>query len=323
MKNSASSALVRGATRPTVIATSFGEVCCRVYGNEETSRALLCLHAFNRTARDFTIIGENLRHRCTVIALDLPGRGDSAWLADKHLYRPETYAEVAVQVVAAIGFGRVDVLGSSLGGHVGMLLAARTGLVERLVVNDIGPRLDQQMLSTLARLTRWRRAFDNFDEAVAFLRVAQSGAGPMTDAEWAIYAENCTRRTGSGGIEFDHDPDICVPLEDAGAAGRDLWDVWRSIRCPVLIIRGVQSNVLTPEIAQEMIAAKPGTPVVQFAGGHPPHFLSSQRIKAVADWLFADAAAAEPAALADCDGIRVAAMPEIAPATGSSRRMAS
>jgi pimeloyl-ACP methyl ester carboxylesterase len=288
MKNSAFSPTYHAAPPPTRVATSFGPVACRVYRNRMTPRALLCVHGFDRTSRDFIPMARAMRAHCNVICLDLPGRGHSAWLADKALYRPETYADVAAQAIVSLGFARVDVFGSSLGGHVGMLLAANTALVDRLVVNDIAPFLHRAMLKGLARLTRWRRAFDSLEEAEAFLRVAHTGAGPMSDAEWASYAANCTRTTASAGVEFDYDPDICVPLEDETAGDRDLWDVWRSIACPALVVRGRESRVLTAGVAQLMAAEKQGTQLIEFAdAGHPPLIHSPQRIAAIAGWLFA------------------------------------
>jgi len=286
MKTSVCNRSDQRAARAVRIETAFGAIACRVYPNDATQRALLCVHGFNRTGRDFAPLAESLRAHCTVVTLDLPGRGDSPWLADKNLYRPETYVEVAAQVITALGLARVDFLGSSLGGHVGMLLAARTGLVERLIVNDMAPRLDKATFAALARLTRWRHSFESRDEAEGFLRITQRGAGPMTDAEWASYTASCTRPVASGEVEFDYDPDICVPLEDEAIGDRDLWPAWRSIRCPTLIIRGAESDILTAEVAGQMVAAKPGAALIEVEGGHPPHLLSPARIGTVAQWLF-------------------------------------
>jgi pimeloyl-ACP methyl ester carboxylesterase len=77
-----------------------------------------------------------------VVCPDLPGRGQSDRLSDSSDYVLPQYCSDMNALIAALGSVEIHWVGTSLGGLIGMVLAAIPGSpIRRLVINDIGPYL--------------------------------------------------------------------------------------------------------------------------------------------------------------------------------------
>ncbi|MGH8747041.1 MAG: alpha/beta fold hydrolase, partial [Burkholderiales bacterium] len=247
----------------------------------------LCVHGLSRNSRDFDFLADSLSRDCRVVCMDVVGRGDSDWLEDKSDYSFTTYLSDAAALVARVtqpaphAFGgrwrrrndatRLDWIGTSMGGLIGMLLAAKRGSpIRRLVLNDVGPFVPWNALFRLKGGIGLRHAFASFEEVRAWVREACAGFGPLTDAQWEHLARHSVSEQedhswalrydpaigGGGTLPARADPEL--PLGPDFLRGIDLWSIWNAIDCPVLVLRGAESEVLTPATVEEMRRRKPG-----------------------------------------------------------------
>jgi len=77
--------------------------------------------------------------------------------------------------------------------------------------------------------------------------------------------------------------------------GVDLWPTYDAIRCPTLVLRGGESEVLLKKTATEMTKRGPKAQVAEFPGiGHAPWLMAGDQIKAIRNFLLAKPAK-EPA----------------------------
>ena len=272
----------------------------------------MCVHGLARNSRDFDVLAAALAGDCRVLCMDVVGRGDSDWLEIKSEYTFSTYqADAAVMLARAtapaagkwyerfLGEPRpvLDWVGTSMGGLLGMLLAARPGSpIRRLVLNDVGPFVPWGALFRMkGYITRGRR-FGDLAAVEAYLREVCASFGPLEDAQWRHLAEHGARRNDAGDFVLKYDPGIGeglhghidpeFPIGPDILRGVDLWSVWGKVSCPVLVLRGTQSEVLTAATVEEMRRRKPDLEVVEFPGvGHAPWLMSAAQIAPVRRFL--------------------------------------
>jgi pimeloyl-ACP methyl ester carboxylesterase len=248
---------------------------------------LVCVHGLTRNARDFDTLAQQLSAQYRVICPDIVGRGDSDWLGDRSLYTYAQYLGDMTALLARLAVEEVDWLGTSMGGLIGIMLAAQPGTpIRRLVVNDTGPFIPQAALERLAGYVGKRPHFATFDEAEAHFRDVHAPFGALTDAKWHDLTRRSVRRSPDGGFMVRYDPEIGTALRQARPEDVDLWAVWEQLRCPVLVLRGEHTDLLLRETAAQMATRGPRANVVEVAGcGHAPALLDTQQIAVVADWL--------------------------------------
>ena len=245
---------------------------------------LVCVHGLTRNGLDFDTLGAALGGEFRVICPDLPGRGSSDWLSDPSYYRLETYVADMLELLRQLGVQHVHWLGTSLGGLVGMLLASLPDSpVVRLVLNDIGPRIERVALQRIAGYVGQTRVFSDIHEAERYVRLVSAPFGALSDADWQHLTQVVLRPRREGGFEFNYDPAIAEAFRRVTAASDfDLWPFYRRIRCPTLVMRGELSDLLSRESAAEMAACGPHARVVEIAGvGHAPMFLDPAQIALV------------------------------------------
>lgn len=255
------------------------------WGDADNPRVLFCVHGLTRNARDFDVLAEHLSHRYRVVCPDVVGRGRSGWLADGAAYHYAQYLADMTVVLAHTGARRIDWVGTSMGGLIGMMMAAAAGSpVDRLVLNDVGPRLPLAALRRLGEYVGQDTVFPDLDAMVAHLRTVSAGFGPLTGAQWRHLAQHgaCER---DGGVAYRYDPAIGEVF--SGLTGDvDLWPVWSTVDCPVLVLRGADSDLLDAATAGRMARRQAPTEVVEFAGiGHAPMLMSDDQVAVVARWL--------------------------------------
>jgi len=257
------------------------------WGNADAAQTILCVHGLTRNARDFDFLAAALSARgARVIALNMVGRGTSAWLADPMSYTVPTYVGHVLQFVNALQLGQVDWVGTSMGGLIGMLIAAgENSPIRRLVLNDIGPFISQAALAQLKTYVGRDPVFTSLDEAEAYLRQIHAGFGPLSNAQWHHLAIHSTRAVDDG-LRLHYDPAIKIPYAQMADADVDLWGLWEKIRCPAFVLRGSESGLLTAETASRMTTSGPKAVLATIAGvGHAPALMAPDQIDLAAGWL--------------------------------------
>jgi len=268
--------------------TGFHRVAYADWG-EAGNPACICVHGLTRTGRDFDALAEALTPNRRVLCPDVAGRGRSDWLASADSYTYQQHMADLTAVIARAGADGVDWVGTSMGGILGMLMAAQPNTpIRRLVLNDVGPFIPREALLRIGEYVGTDPQFPDFDAAVAYLRRVSAPFGELPEAHWHHLTRHCVR-PDDGGYRLHYDPRIGAAFKDPDAlADVDLWHVWDAIACPVLVVRGAESDLLTADTADEMRTRGPGAELVTVPEtGHAPPLLSDAQIRPVADWLTA------------------------------------
>ncbi len=261
------------------------------WGDPANPRVLVCVHGLTRTGRDFDDLARALEARYRVLCPDVAGRGQSDWLSYKTDYGYPLYASDMAALIARSGAESVDWVGTSMGGLIGMMLAAYPGSpIRRLVVNDVGPFIPRAAIARIAAYVGQPVRFPDLATLEAYLRQIAAPFGPLSDEQWRHLAVHNARRLEDGQYTFAYDPGIAEGFRALEDTDVDLWPVWDAIRCPVLLLRGEHSDVLRREDAELMEQRGPGARLVQFKGiGHAPALMAPDQIGTVRDWLLGTA----------------------------------
>ncbi|MBK1664155.1 alpha/beta hydrolase [Rhodospirillum rubrum] len=246
-----------------------------------------CVHGLTRNGRDFDGLAQALAASRRVFCPDVLGRGRSDCLADPAGYANLAYAADMVTLIARSGGGVIDWVGTSMGGLIGMILAAMPGSpIRRLVLNDVGPFVPQAAMARIRDYVGYDPVFDTLAELEAYLRKVHAPFGPLSDGQWRTMAEHGHWRIEDGRYKLARDPAIAVPIKAAPLADVSLWPLWDAITCPVLVIHGEESDLLGAETVAEMAGRGPGCEVVEVAGvGHAPALLTADQIAPIVDFL--------------------------------------
>lgn len=247
---------------------------------------LVCVHGLTRKASDFVRLAEELSDARMVVAFDMPGRGKSAWLADKALYSYGQYKADCLHVLKTLGLETVDWLGTSMGGLIGMMLAALPqSPIRRLVLNDVGPFIPLSALKRIAEYVGRQKIYQSPAEAERHFRVLHADFGITRDEDWKEFTAQSIVPDGQGGYRIHYDPGIADPFR-AITADVDVWELYRAVRSAVLILRGARSDVLLAETAQRMCTENPHAQLVTFEKcGHAPALLDDAQIHTVRSFL--------------------------------------
>ena len=266
---------------------------------------VLCVHGLSRQGLDFDTLAQTLRQRSRVIAVDVAGRGHSDWLADPMAYQIPTYAADLAALVAHLRAGNpdlpIDWVGTSMGGLIGMALAAQPQMaLRRLVLNDVGPVIQWEALLRIGTYLGQNPSFDSEQAAVAYLASISTGFGPHTSEQWrALSLPLLRERAGRWWLHYD--PAIAAPFKAMTATADEaaakqivqagetaLWGLYDAIRMPTLLLRGAQSDLLNPHTASLMTQRGPRAQLVTFEGvGHAPTLVADDQVAAVRDFLWA------------------------------------
>jgi pimeloyl-ACP methyl ester carboxylesterase len=261
------------------------------WGDARNPRVLLCVHGLTRLSRDFDRLARVMAEHYRVVCPDVAGRGRSDWLRDPAYYAVPQYVADLVTLIARLSAQSVHWVGTSMGGLIGLSLAGLADSpISRLVINDVGPRLDAAAVARIGSYVGRPLRFATIEQAVDYASMVAAPFGLRTREEWREITEPTLRRDGDGWV-LHYDPKIAVPFgavtPQAAAAGEAaLWKLYDSIGCPTLLTRGAQSDLLTRETAEEMTRRGPRAKLVEFAGvGHAPTFFHDEQIAAVRDFL--------------------------------------
>ena len=264
----------------------FHRVTYYEWGDPANSRVVICVHGLSRNGRDFDVLGEALAPTHRVLAVDIPGRGASQWLPNPNDYVFTTYLTTLTALIARSGAERVAWVGTSMGALLGMVMAAQPNTpVERLVINDAGPLIEPAAIARIRDYVGLAPTFATYEEADAYIRLVSKPFGALTDAQWDFLTRTSVARNAEGRWALTYDPGIAVPFRNA-AAPPDLWPVWDAIRCPTLLLRGANSDLLSAATAKAMTERGPKARLLEFAGvGHAPMLLSRDQYDPVVEFL--------------------------------------
>ncbi len=255
-------------------------------GSTGAAPTVVCVHGLTRNGRDFDALAERLSRRWRVVCPDMIGRGKSDRVADPQLYALPQYIADCVTLIARLDVERVAWVGTSMGGLIGMLLAAMPGNpISRMVLNDIGPVLESTGRGRIAEYVGDDPVYGSVDEGVAALRERMRSFGPHTDEQFELLTRHYLVPRGDQ-WGFHYDPAIAVPFRGGQSEPPDLWPVYDAIACPTFLVRGADSDLLSAETAAEMARRGPRAGSVAFAGvGHAPTLIAAEQIDAVEKFL--------------------------------------
>ena len=261
------------------------------WGEADNLRVLICVHGLTRCARDFDFLARELCGQYRVVCPHAPGRRESHRLKNPMDYVAPTYVNAMVALIARLGVETVHWVGTSMGGLIGMTLAALAETpITRLVLNDVGPVLTAVSLERIGTYVGKAPRFPSVDAAEQYVRTVNAPFGTHSDAQWRILTEHVLRSDPAGGYRMHYDPAIAVPFNaEKERKDIDLWKVYDAIRCPTLVVRGEQSDLLTRETAGQMAARGPRARLAEMKGiGHAPTLMHADQIAVVREFLLAD-----------------------------------
>lgn len=281
------------------------------WGDAQARHVVVCAHGLTRQGRDFDRLAQALvvqsPEPLLVICPDVAGRGRSAWLPNPALYQIPQYAGDMLAMLAQLAQQRgqahpiqtLDWVGTSMGGLIGMVLAGQPGLplpapIRRLVLNDVGPAITWISVQRMQGYVGQYGQFRDLDEAAAAMWALSQGFGPVPADVWREMSSHMLRSGTEGQLTLHYDPAIGAPVRamtaEAAAAGEAaLWTLYDQIQARTLLIRGADSDLLTPETAEAMTRRGPHAQLDTWPGfGHAPTLTGEDQIAVVAGFLLGD-----------------------------------
>jgi pimeloyl-ACP methyl ester carboxylesterase len=261
------------------------------WGDAANPRVLVCVHGLSRQGRDFDVLAEALSDQYRVVCPDVVGRGRSDWLTDPAAYQIPAYVADMVTLVARLNASTLHWVGTSMGGLIGIGLASLPhSPVARLVLNDVGPVIQYEAITRIGSYLGAPIRWDTVDQAADYMGAISKGFGPHTREQWLALTRPMLVADGSG-WKPHYDPAIAVPFKaitpTMATAGEALtWQAYDAIRCPTLLLRGADSDLLSPATAQAMGSRGPKAGLREFAGvGHAPTLVAADQVAAVREFL--------------------------------------
>jgi len=264
------------------------------WGDAANPRVLVCVHGLSRQGRDFDVLAQALRSEYRVVCPDVVGRGQSDRLADPNGYAIPNYVADMVTLLARLNAAQVHWVGTSMGGLIGMGLAALPGSpVRRLVLNDVGPTIEPVAITRIGSYLGLPLRWPTVEAAAEYLAGISKGFGPHSPEQWQALSRPMLVAAEEGGWRLHYDPAIAVPFrsvtpEVAALGEAALWRAYDAIACPTLLLRGAQSDLLTPATAAAMGQRGPKAALREFDGvGHAPTLMAAEQVAAVREFLLA------------------------------------
>lgn len=260
----------------------------RSWGNPNNPQVLICVHGLARNGRDFDDLAQALSDQYRVVCPDVVGRGESEWLPDGAPYEVGQYVQDMMMLIARLNVDSVSWLGTSMGGIIGLALAALPNSpIKRLILNDVGTLVPKASLKRIS-LYMGDRRFNSYADVEQYMRSSYQALRYLHPQQWAHLVQHGVRELPNGQLALHYDPAIADAAKKAAAMDQDidLSPFWQAINCPRALIWGEQSDVLLPETVQRMRTETPQLEVLSLPGiGHAPSLMEADQIHWVRDWL--------------------------------------
>ncbi|MFK5979809.1 MAG: alpha/beta hydrolase [Rhizobiaceae bacterium] len=240
---------------------------------------VVCLPGLTRNCADFhelaiALSGEGLGNR-RVLCLDYRGRGNSEYDKNPENYNPLTEADDVIQGMVSAGVGEADIIGTSRGGIIAMILAAmRPGMLHSVILNDVGPQIDVKGLVRIKAYMQRSGRPKNMTQAIENIKGYASSQFPkLGDADWRKQAELIYQEK-DGQLSVRYDPALIKGLKaiNLDAPLPTMWPQFAGLKgIPVLVIRGANSDLLSEETLEKMRQEHSGLKVLNVPNqGHAP-----------------------------------------------------
>jgi cobalt-zinc-cadmium efflux system protein len=255
------------------------------WGDPSNSKVLLCVHGLTRRGSDFASLARAMSDRYYVVCPDVAGRGDSDFLANPMLYGVPQYVSDMVTLIAHLRPQQLDWFGTSMGGLIGMVLAGLDHQpIQRLLLNDVGPRIDPAFFIRLMQYLSKPVVFATQEQGLAYVNELTSTFGRHSPEQ--LLELNLPQLVYKNGVwQLHYDPNINVPIMatnpvTALAGEKALWKSFDAIKIPTLIVRGAESDLLSRATVAEMCSRNPHAKSVEIPeAGHAPAFILPNHIQ--------------------------------------------
>lgn len=277
-------------TGEVICTDSYGEhkMVYEHWGDPNNPHTLVCIHGLTRNRHDFDFLAAHLQENYRIICPDLPGRGDSDWLLNPIDYSFALYVEDILTLIKELNLNNLTLLGTSMGGIIGMSLAGLPNSpIRSLILNDVGAHIPRSGLDRIRKrlVVDTLPRFPDLTKAEQYFREEQGRFGELSDQHWQHLTRHGVRLTEKGDYLLAYDPSIALPFQGV-IEEINLWEVWQTVHCPTLLIRGENSDLLLPQTVIQMQSTHPTMEVITFKGvGHAPLFMVSEQIQSVETWL--------------------------------------
>lgn len=275
--------------------TGFHRLHYTQWGARDSARTVLCVHGYSGNGRDFDELARALSADARVVCLDVAGRGRSDWLPSSLSYNFPQFLNDIAALLRRLDVDRVDWVGTSMGGLLGLMHAAQPGSrIRRLVLNDVGAFVPADGLREIGSRLAAPDHFATLAAVEAHLRETHREWGEINDAQYRALARHHARRLPQGGYRLHYDPQIARLVQGGGLPfvdGLHLWDAWDRVECPTLVIRGEHSRILPADVAHRMVDTHPEARLLEIEGaGHAPALMSAREIEPIRNFLAAPVA---------------------------------
>ncbi len=264
------------------------------WGDPHNPHVLMCVHGVTRVSDDFDRLASALCDTYRVVCPDIVGRGRSSWLRDPRHYQLPQYVSDIVTLLARVEAETLHWFGTSMGGLIGIGLASLPdNPIRKMILNDIGPTLNPVALTRIGEYIGQDVRFPTFEVASRYIREISTSFGPHTDDEWHKLATDVLRQNNEGQWVRHYDLALAgsfksMTSESAQQAEAMLWASYDAIQCPTLLIRGAESDLLSPEVAAAMTRRGPKAQLTELPGvGHAPTFMHEDQIAIARSFLLA------------------------------------
>ncbi|HEX6002961.1 MAG TPA: alpha/beta hydrolase [Burkholderiales bacterium] len=272
-------------------AKGFHRIHYTEWGDPANPRVVICVHGLTRTGRDFDDLAQDLQREFRVVCPDIVGRGRSDWLPTPEDYGYPQYMADMNALIARVTAGTPQPLicwvGTSMGGIIGMLLAAKSrSPIAKLVVNDVGTRVPKAALERLGAYVGRTPRFSTLEALEGYMRTVSASFGRLSEAQWRHLTVHAAKQLEDGTWTTAYDPAIGAPFQQRPLSDVELSVYWDAVRCPTLLLRGTQSDMLLEDDARAMTRRGPCARLVEFEGiGHAPMLMSEDQIRVVREFL--------------------------------------
>lgn len=227
------------------------------YSDEGTGLPVLCLAGLTRNMADFDYVAPQMKD-VRMIRMDYRGRGQSDHTGSATYTVPQEGKD-AIALLDHLGIEKAAILGTSRGGLIGLLLAAMAhDRMLGLCLNDVGPEIEQAGLQRIFDYIGRTPAAPTYDALAERLPAAMPGFANVPEGRWRADAEKHYEQTDDG-LKLRYDPSLREAFLAAFEGETpDLWPLWDATAdMPVALIRGANSDLLSPEVAARMQARRP------------------------------------------------------------------
>lgn len=264
----------------------FHRVVYHEWGSADNDRVLVCVHGLARNSRDFDELARALSRDYRVVCPDMPGRGESDWLSPGLSYDIPRYLSDMATLLARLDVDQVDWIGTSMGGIIGICLAALPNSpIRSLVLNDVGCFIGKNALQRISQYLGDHR-FSSVAEVEQYMRTTYTAYQGLSDKQWQHLARYGHRTVSEGQYGLHYDPRIAEQSWESQDQDIDLEPVWSQVSCPQMLIWGDQSDVLTADTVTRMQQLRPELDLYRIEGmTHAPSLMETEQINAIQQWL--------------------------------------